>query len=77
MVHLAYSEFTLPYMKPYMNHTCRTVHESAILTSDRASREGSLPLTDPALTTDDAETAKPLKTEESTQMHCMARPFQH
>jgi len=49
------------------NHA--SVDEIAFLTSDRASRDGSLPLTDPALTTDDTETAEPLKAEKS-QLRC-------
>ena len=52
------------------------VDENVILTSDKASREGSLPLTDPALITDDTETAEPLKTEKSTHVHCSAPSLQ-
>jgi len=51
-------------------HTA-SVHENVILTSDKASREGSLPLTDPALTTDDTEMAEPLqKSQNSDALQC-------
>ncbi|KAA6419304.1 MAG: hypothetical protein FRX49_10703 [Trebouxia sp. A1-2] len=54
-----------------------SIYENTILTSDRASRVGSLPLTDPALTTDETETVEPLRAEESTQIHFSTWSFQH